>query len=314
MHKHLISSSLQTAREAALEAGEVLLRYHVSRDFQVSKKGPINLVTEADVAAEQVVVRRIREAFPGHQILAEEQGKLEGDPEFCWLIDPLDGTTNFAHGYPMFCVSIGLEVEGEVELGVVYNPVSRELFSAIRGHGAFLNDSRIHVSQEAALPDSLLVTGFSYDMAEIQKNLRLFEKMMMHSRAVRRDGSAAMDMCAVACGRFDGFWEISLHPWDVAAGKVIVEEAGGCVTAFDGSPCTIYERELLASNGRLHHPGCLGPSRAMRGRSARKRQSRIVGVGGGAGQSGRHAGPVRAPRLGAACAHELLRTSRRLHR
>jgi myo-inositol-1(or 4)-monophosphatase len=252
MSEPLIARAYETARETALEAGEVLLRYHVNRDFQVSKKGPINLVTEADVAAEQAVIKRIRETFPSHQILAEEQGELEGDPDFRWLIDPLDGTTNFAHSYPMFCVSIGLEVEGEVELGVIYNPVARELFSARRGHGAFLNGSRIFVSQKAALPDSLLVTGFSYDMGEIQKNLRLFEKMMMRSRAVRRDGSAAMDMCAVACGRFDGFWEISLHPWDVAAGKVIVEEAGGCVTAFDGSPCTIYDSELLATNGRVH--------------------------------------------------------------
>jgi myo-inositol-1(or 4)-monophosphatase len=252
MTESLSESALVAARGAALEAGEVLLRYHISKDFQISKKGPINLVTEADVAAEHVVVKRIRESFPNHQILAEEQGELEGDPRFRWLIDPLDGTTNYAHGYPMFCVSIGLQVEGEVELGVIYNPVSREMFSARKGHGAFLNDKQIHVSAESSLPDSLLVTGFSYDRDEIKKNLRLFEAMMMRSRAVRRDGSAAMDMCAVACGRFDGFWEISLHPWDVAAGKIIVEEAGGCVTAFDGSPCTIYDRELLASNGQLH--------------------------------------------------------------
>jgi myo-inositol-1(or 4)-monophosphatase len=252
MRESVIERAYITAREAALEAGELVLRYHISRDFQVSKKGPINLVTEADVAAEQIIVNRIREAFPNHQVLAEEQGAIEGDADFRWLIDPLDGTTNYAHGYPMFCVSIGLEVKGEVELGVIYNPVSRELFTARRGQGAYLNDVRIQVSEVETLVDSLLVTGFSYDRDEIQKNLRLFEKVMMEARAVRRDGSAAMDMCAVACGRFDGFWEISLQPWDVAAGKVIVEEAGGCVTAFDGSPCTVYDRELLASNGRLH--------------------------------------------------------------
>ncbi len=240
------------AKDAALAAGEVLLRHHRRQDFGVSKKGRINLVTDADLESEELIVERIRENFPDHRILAEERGSLSGDSPVRWVVDPLDGTTNFAHGYPCFCVSIGVELDGKDAIGVVFNPVSRELFTARKGQGAQLNGEPIHVSAVDNLVDSLLVTGFSYDRDEIEHNLRHFNRLMLHARAVRRDGSAAMDLCSVACGRFDGFWELSLHPWDVAAGKLIVEEAGGRVTAFDGSKCGICDEQILATNGKVH--------------------------------------------------------------
>ena len=247
----LISRISTVAREAALEAGQMLLS-HLSTDFQVSKKGRINLVTDMDLKAEKIIVDRIGMDFPDHEILAEERGTQAGDGLCKWIIDPLDGTTNYAHGYRFFCVSIAVELEGQLVLGVVYDPVTEEFFSARKGEGATLNGQPIQVSREDQLIDSLLSTGFSYQQTEIQKNLQLFERIIFHSRALRRDGSAALDLCYVACGRFDGFWELSLNCWDVAAGRLMVEEAGGCVTAFDGSPCTIYDPELLASNGKIH--------------------------------------------------------------
>jgi myo-inositol-1(or 4)-monophosphatase len=242
---------LKVAREAAVESGDLLLERQKTA-FRISKKGPVNLVTEMDLLAEEMIVERIMESFPDHQILAEERGSESGTAPIKWVIDPLDGTTNYAHGYRFFSVSIGVEVEGEITIGVVYDPVCRELFSAVLGMGATLNDEKIKVSAEASLEDSLLCTGFSYGDDEIVENLRLFNRMMKVSRSVRRDGSAALDLCYVACGRFDGFWELSLNPWDVAAGSLLVREAGGKVTRFDGSPCTIYDRECLATNGVIH--------------------------------------------------------------
>ncbi len=239
------------AKEAALEAGQMLLS-HLQTDFQISKKGRINLVTEMDLKAEKLIVDRIRLNFPDHEILAEERGTQTGSGPCKWIIDPLDGTTNYAHGYQFFCVSIAVELEGQLVVGVVYDPVTKEFFSARKDAGATLNGQPIQVSTEDVLVDSLLTTGFSYQKTEIQRNLELFNRIIFHCRAIRRDGSAALDLCYVACGRFDGFWELSLNCWDVAAGRLMVEEAGGCVTAFDGSPCTIYERELLASNGKIH--------------------------------------------------------------
>ena len=239
------------AKEAALEAGQMLLS-HLRTDFQISKKGRINLVTEMDLKAEKLIVDRIRLDFPDHEILAEERGTQTGSGPCKWIIDPLDGTTNYAHGYQFFCVSIAVELEGQLAVGVVYDPVTEEFFSARKDAGATLNGQPIQVSTEDVLVDSLLTTGFSYQKTEIQRNLELFNRIIFHCRAIRRDGSAALDLCYVACGRFDGFWELSLNSWDVAAGRLMVEEAGGCVTAFDGSPCTIYERELLASNGKIH--------------------------------------------------------------
>ncbi len=246
-----LSKMLSVAQEAALEAGKMLLS-HLRTDFQVSKKGRIDLVTEMDLKAEKIIVDRIRLDFPDHEILAEEGGKQTGSVPCKWIVDPLDGTTNYAHGYPCFSVSIAVEWEGQLSVGVVYDPVSEELFVARRGEGATLNGRPIQVSREDQLVDSLLCTGFSYDHKEIQKNLELFNRIILHAQALRRDGSAALDLCSLACGRFDGFWELSLHCWDVAAGRLMVEEAGGCVTAFDGSPCTIYDPELLATNGKIH--------------------------------------------------------------
>ena len=242
---------LAVATDIARDAGQILLA-HFRQNVKVSKKGRIDLVTEMDLKVEKIIVDQIRLRFTDHEILAEEQGFQGADGPYKWIIDPLDGTTNYAHGYRFFSVSIAVETEGELIVGVVYDPVTDELFSATRGQGATLNDQPIHVSQEDQLIDSLLSTGFSYDREKIKKNLEPFNRMILHSQALRRDGSAALDLCYVACGRFDGFWELSLKPWDVAAGRLIVEEAGGSVTAFGGSPCTIYDPELLASNGKIH--------------------------------------------------------------
>jgi len=251
MSQNELHRILDLATQAALDSGKLLAEKQQS-DFRISKKGPVNLVTEMDILAEQIIVDRIRDSFPDHQILAEERGGETGSAPVKWVIDPLDGTTNYAHGYRFFCVSIGIEVEGEIVVGVVYDPVCQELFSAVRGEGSTLNGEPVFVSGETRLADSLLCTGFSYGEAEIEENLKLFNHMMRTSRSVRRDGSAALDLCYVACGRFEGFWELSLNPWDVAAGTLIVQEAGGRVTRFDGSACTIYDRECLATNGRIH--------------------------------------------------------------
>jgi len=251
MNNSQVDRIFEVARESALEAGHLLVERQKT-EFEISKKGPVNLVTEMDILAEKIIVDRILENFPDHQILAEERGSEAGRAPVKWVIDPLDGTTNYAHGYRFFCVSIGVEAEGEMIAGVVYDPVCRELFSAVRGRGAYLNDQPIAVSKESSLEDSLLCTGFSYGREEIVENLKLFDRVMHSSRSVRRDGSAALDLCYVACGRFDGFWELSLHPWDVAAGSLVVLEAGGRVTRFDDSPCTIYDRECLATNGKIH--------------------------------------------------------------
>ena len=239
------------ATEAALEAGETLLE-RFRTDFKISKKGRIDLVTEMDLKAEEVILSRLRSEFPHHQILSEEKGAYSNTSPCKWIVDPLDGTTNYAHGYRFFCVSIALEVEGELVLGVVYDPVAKELFSAQRGQGATLNGSPISVSDQGELVDSLLSTGFSYTDGEIGKNLQFFNRIIFHSRAVRRDGAAALDLCHVACGRFEGFWELSLNAWDVAAGWLIVKESGGSVTNLSGLACTIYDQEILASNGKIH--------------------------------------------------------------
>ena len=246
-----LTKIFSVAQELALEAGQFLLSRFRS-DFEISKKGRINLVTEIDLRAEEMIVSRIRREFPDHEILAEEEGSHVGNSSYKWVVDPLDGTTNYAHGYRFFCVSIAVEVENRPVLGVVYDPVTEELFSALRGQGAFLNERRVSVSSQDRLIDSLLCTGFSYDDQKIRENLKLFNRIILHTQAVRRDGSAALDLCYVACGRFEGFWELSLHPWDVAAGTLIVAEAGGLVTSFDGAVCTIYDQKILATNGKIH--------------------------------------------------------------
>jgi myo-inositol-1(or 4)-monophosphatase len=244
---------LNFAIQTAQEAGHLLLD-KFGRKLEISKKGDINLVTEADLASENLIIERIRSYYPKHSILAEESGAAvpDGESEWKWIIDPLDGTTNFAHGYPCFCVTLALEHKGEVVIGVTYDPTRNETFAAERGEGASLNGRRIRVSDTAELKDALLVTGFPYDIARRADFARRLTQMLLHSRGVRRDGSAAIDMAYVACGRFDGFWEEGLNPWDVAAGTLLIKEAGGQVSYYDGSEFSIYKPPVCASNGLVH--------------------------------------------------------------
>jgi myo-inositol-1(or 4)-monophosphatase len=246
---------LNFAIQTAHDAGRILSERY-GRILQISQKGDIDLVTEADLAAERFIIERIRSYYPRHAILAEEaeaSGVVhEGQGEWKWIIDPLDGTTNYAHGYPCFCVSIALERDNRVELGVIYDPMREETFAAERGEGATLNGRRIRVSEIDDLNRALLCTGFPYDVRGREDFARHFNNFIMHGQAVRRDGSAALDLAYVACGRFDGFWEEGLRPWDVAAGVLMVEEAGGRVSYYDGSPFSIYQPPILASNGLVH--------------------------------------------------------------
>ena len=237
---------------AARAAGKLLRRFF-AKDLRIEYKGEGNLVTEADRAAEALIVRMIRRQFPDHRFLAEEGGDHPGagrsDSEHKWIIDPLDGTTNFAHAFPMFCVSIALETRGRVVLGVVYDPIRDELFLAEAGRGATRNGQHLRVSKTAKLNTSLLVTGFAYGVREdMRNNLDHFGRVLLRVQGLRRTGSAALDLCYVACGRFDGFWEMKLSPWDTAAGHLIVREAGGRVSLFSGKPYSIYRKEILATN------------------------------------------------------------------
>ncbi|TAJ26254.1 MAG: inositol monophosphatase [Nitrospirae bacterium] len=242
-----------TAVEAARIAGAILDDC-THNGFRVDYKDTVNLVTDADRRAEQAIVEAIGKDFPGHRILAEERGLYKGsDDEYQWVIDPLDGTTNFAHGFPAYCVSIGLEYRGRCILGVVLDPTRRELFTAETGAGAFLNGKPLHVSKTPTLTTSLVVTGFAYDIRDNPKNnLNHFSHFALRAQGVRRTGTAALDLCYVAAGRFDGFWELTLHPWDTAAGLVMVLEAGGQVTDLTGAPFSIHQPSLLASNGLIH--------------------------------------------------------------
>ena len=243
---------LPLAVAAAKEAGRIQ-RLHVGHSHLVEYKGEFNPVTEVDRHCEQAIVKMISDAFPEHDILTEESPfERKGSP-WKWIIDPLDGTTNYFHGFPCFCASIGLEVEGEVKLGVVYVPTLNELFHAEKGKGAFLNGERIVVSRIDRLNRSLLCTGFPYDVHEhADFYLRYFRQFLTKSFAVRRPGSAAIDLSYLATGRFDGFWEFKLHAWDVVAASLLVTEAGGKVTDFQGRPFNIYSGETLASNGLIH--------------------------------------------------------------
>lgn len=246
---------LNFAIQIARDAGQVLAERFGRTSLQVSNKGDIDLVTESDLAAERLIIERIRSYYPRHAILSEEAGASthhEGAGEYKWIVDPLDGTTNYAHGYPCFCVSIALERRGEVVLGVVYDPMRDELFAAERGEGSTLNGRRVRVSEVDDLNRALLCTGFPYDVRERSEFVRHFGGFIMHAQAVRRDGAAALDLAYVACGRFEGFWEEGLRPWDVAAGKILVEEAGGRVSRYDGSPFDVYTPPILASNTLVH--------------------------------------------------------------
>ncbi|MBN2430200.1 MAG: inositol monophosphatase [Acidobacteria bacterium] len=243
---------IETAVKIAAQAGDLALHYF-RQGVEVRKKGKIDLVTEADVAVEEQIVSELREEFPGHGLLREEGEAENLAEEFVWVVDPIDGTTNFAHGYPMFCVSIGLRRQGREVAGVVYAPVLQEMFWAAEGEGAWLNGRRIRVSEVAKLEDGMLCTGFPYDVHRHYEDvLGDLERVLPAAQAVRRDGSAALNLCYVAAGRFDGFWERRLHPWDTAAARVVVTEAGGRVSRFDGGPYSIFDGEILASNGRIH--------------------------------------------------------------
>ena len=251
---------LEAAITVARAAGEVLLD-HQRRGFKIASKGHrIDLITDADRASEALVVEELRRRYPGDSILAEEGGARDGVGDHRWIIDPLDGTTNFAHGYPFYCVSIGLEIAGRLAVGVVHAPALGETFTATHAGGAFLHVSdgsrrRLHVSRVTELSRALLVTGFPYDIAEHGEGpFDLFRRFVLAAQAVRRDGSAALDLCYLAAGRFDGFWEANLKPWDLAAGTLIAAEAGARFSDFRGEAYTIYGSEIIASNGALHAP------------------------------------------------------------
>lgn len=241
----------QVAIEAALKSGS-FIKKSVGKIASISYKGRDNIVTDVDKKSEKIIIKIIRAHFPGHSILSEEAGAIDNDSRCKWVIDPLDGTTNFAHAFPFFCVSIALEVSGIIIMGVVYDPVRDELFFAQAGKGAYLNNKRIHVSGVDKLSAAFLATGFSYGRKRKDKNLANFRRLLMRTMAIRRAGSAALDLSYVACGRFDGFWEMDLHPWDSAAGCLLVKEAKGIVTQFDGSLFTPYHRNILATNGKIH--------------------------------------------------------------
>ncbi len=242
---------LELAVETAQEAGAILLA-EFDRPRQIRYKSDVDLVTQADQKSEAAIVARLRTHFPKHAIVAEEGGGQESDSPFRWYVDPLDGTTNFAHSYPCFAVSIGLEEAGEMIVGVVYNPVTQELFTAARGEGAYLNQKRIHVSKIETLGTSLVCTGFPPGQRKQERNIRYYWEFTLRSHGVRRDGSAAMDLAAVACGRFEAFWEFGLRSWDTAAGIMLVREAGGMATRFSGQPYAPGDPEILASNGLIH--------------------------------------------------------------
>jgi myo-inositol-1(or 4)-monophosphatase len=250
----------QIAIKAALKAGKILTE-HAGKVQKIGYKDEVNLVTEVDCLSEENIIGIIKDAFPEHSIMTEESEGKKTESEYKWVIDPLDGTTNYAHDFPSYCVSIALEKEGEIILGVVYNPNLDELFIAEKGKGAYLYQGknpeegkrRISVSTTEQLSNSLLATGFPYDIRTSKiDNMNHFANFYKKSQAIRRAGSAALDLCYLAMGRFDGFWELKLSPWDTAAGSLLVKEAGGKVTDFSGGPFNIYLKEILASNGKIH--------------------------------------------------------------
>ena len=245
-------NEFDVAKKAAVEAGHVLNDLS-GRLTQIMKKGVIDLVTNADLAAEKIILEIISQNFPNDNILSEEKGELKQNSNRTWIIDPLDGTTNFAHQFPFFAVSIALEVENEITIGIVYNPCRNEFFQAVKGQGAYHNQKPVHVSQTTVLNESLLATGFPYDIHENPDQVfDLFKRIMIRAQGIRRPGSAALDLCYVAAGILDGFWEAKLKPWDTAAGMLIVEEAGGKISTFQGTAYIPYEDTIIATNSRIH--------------------------------------------------------------
>ncbi|HYV76151.1 MAG TPA: inositol monophosphatase family protein [Candidatus Binatia bacterium] len=247
-----MSRYLPELEHIAREAGALLMSYF-DRHIKIEYKGEVDLVTAADRASEKLIVERLREKWPEHGIVGEEGTRSHTGAEFRWFVDPLDGTTNFAHGYPVFCVSIALaRQDDELEVGVLYDPTRDEMFSAERGSGATLNGRAIDVSQTTRLAEAILGTGFPSHKRHKNPNIYFYHQITLRSHGVRRAGSAALDLANVAAGRYDGFWEFNLNPWDTAAGVLIVQEAGGKVTRFDGTPFRLDSREVLASNGLIH--------------------------------------------------------------
>ncbi len=243
---------LATAAEAVVKAGDIMMT-RFGGELRVDKKGTIDLVTEVDIAVERMFRALVAERFPDHAVLGEEFGGSSVPAGACWIFDPIDGTTNFAHGVPIFCASLALEIDGVIEVGAVYDPTRRELFTAERGRGAFLNGRPLRVSATRELIDALLVTGFPYNVHDrVEEIVGLFGKFIGKARAVRRLGSAAIDLCYVAAGRMDGFWEGDLKAWDLAAGALLVEEAGGRATNLSGRPFRAHDGQVLATNGLLH--------------------------------------------------------------
>ena len=248
----MLPSLKDIAIKAAKKAGK-LLKENLNKEKKIEFKGEVDLVTELDRAAEGLIIDILKSGLPESGILTEEREEIVALNDYRWIVDPLDGTTNYAHSYPVFCVSIALEKKGEVILGVVYDPTLEELFVAEKGRGATLNGEEIAVSKTSDLSRGLLSTGFPYDIrTSPDNNLNFFASFALKAQAIRRAGSAALDLCYVACGRFDGFWELKLKPWDVAAGGLMVLEAGGKLTDFKGKPFSIYSKETLATNGKLN--------------------------------------------------------------
>jgi myo-inositol-1(or 4)-monophosphatase len=242
---------LQTATRIAREAGALLLDYS-RRGVRVEYKGEVDIVTDADRASEKLIVENLRQHFPDHAVVAEEGGGHAGASGYRWYIDPLDGTTNFAHTFPMFCVSMAVERDGELLAGVIFDPTHDELFTAEKGTGAFLNNRPIHVSHVSRLEEALVATGFPSKKRHKNANIHYYHQISMRSHGVRRAGSAALDLAYLAAGRLDCFWEFNLHPWDFAAGKLIVAEAGGIVTDMNGQPHHMESPHTAGSNGLLH--------------------------------------------------------------
>jgi myo-inositol-1(or 4)-monophosphatase len=254
-------SEFRTVAETIAREAGALLREFYRRGVRTEYKGDVDLVTEADRASETLIGERLRVAFPDHGIYGEEGTRKRLDAEFRWYVDPLDGTTNFAHGFPAFCVVLGCErrtpglsahEDGEMVAGVIYDPLRDEMFSAARGEGAALNGEAIRVSRAKLLQESLIATGFPSHKRHRSPNVHFYQEFTLRSHGVRRAGSAALDLAYVACGRLDGFWEFQLNPWDTSAGYLLVEEAGGKMTHFDGSTFTLDSREVLATNGVIH--------------------------------------------------------------